>query len=522
MTTHAIRAAAVSLRGNPFEQPEADCLLHHADALLLMQDGRIAGFGDYADLHATLPPGTEVTHYRDAIITPGFIDTHVHYPQLQMIGADGAQLLEWLQRYTFPAEAQFAGPAHAAEAAELFLRELLRNGTTTAAVYCTVHPQSVDALFAAAQRHGALMIAGKVLMDRNAPEALCDTAQRGYDESRALIARWHDVGRLRYAVTPRFAPTSTEAQLEAAGALLRAHDGLYLQTHLSETAAEVAWVQQLFPERSGYLDVYAHAGLVGRRSVFGHAVHVSEPELCTCHQTGAALAHCPTSNLFLGSGLFDLRAATDPRRPVRVGLGTDVGGGTSLSLLRTAAEAYKVAALRGAPLSAVQALYLATLGGARALYLDERIGRLAIGNDADLCVLDLKATPLLAYRTRFCESVEEQLFALMTLGDDRAVRATYVAGVCVHDRDDKEGQGSALDPLRAEPLEPVCFLAPQASRPGHGKMPAAQESDWVSKGLRPLAGRGQSPRLPCVVREAQNFPRKSRLPISTPFIRRRL
>ena len=250
-----------------------------------------------------------------------------------------------------------------------------------------------------------------------------------------LIRRWHGRGRLRYCVTPRFAPASTEAQLDAAGVLLRAHDGLFLQTHLSESVTEVEWVRALFPRRRDYLDVYAHAGLVGSRCIFGHGIHLSESELDACHQHGAALAHCPTSNLFLGSGLFRLFDAVDPRRPVLVGLGSDVGAGTSLSLLRIAGEAYKIAALRGDRLSALQAFYLATLGGARALRLQDRIGRLSPGHDADLCLLDLHATPLLSHRMRACESVEDQLFALMTLGDDRAVRATYVAGRCVHDRD---------------------------------------------------------------------------------------
>ena len=272
-------------------------------------------------------------------------------------------------------------------------------------------------------------------MDRNAPADLLDTAQRGYDESTALIRRWHGKGRQLYCVTPRFAPTSTEAQLDAAGALLRDHAGVYVQTHLSENRNEVAWVQDLFPRRSSYLDVYAHAGLVGARSVFGHAIHLSEADFCTCHATGAALSHCPTSNLFLGSGLFRLFDAVNPKRPVRVGLGTDVGAGTSLSHLKTLGEAYKVAALAGTKLNAVQSFYLATLGGARSLYLDDRLGKLAVGYDADICVLDPRATPFLAFRSSYCESIEALLFMLMTLGDDRCIAATYVAGACVYSRD---------------------------------------------------------------------------------------
>ena len=439
----ALRGPAATLTDNPFEQPSRACLAYHEDALVLIGDGAIRAFGPYAELAPTLPAGLEPVHYPRHLIVPGFIDAHVHYPQLQMIGAYGAQLLDWLTTYTFPAEQSLADAAHAARVARLFLRELLRAGTTTAMVYCTVHPQSVEAFFAESERFNTRMIAGKVMMDRNAPAALLDTAQSGYDESLALIERWHGRGRQLYCVTPRFAPTSTEAQLDAAGALLATRDGLFLQTHLCENAAEVAWVRELFPARQSYLDVYAHAGLVGPRAMFGHAVHMHESDFCTCHQSGAGLAHCPTSNLFLGSGLFPLFQAVDPRRPVKVGLGTDVGGGTSLSQLQTLNEAYKVAALAGHKLDAVQAFYLATLGGARALHLDHLVGSIAAGREADLCVLDPHATPLMDFRAGYCASIEELLFMLMTLGDDRAVRATYVAGCCVYDR------ARAGDPFRS-------------------------------------------------------------------------
>jgi guanine deaminase len=434
----ALRGAALSFRGNPFQEPAEACISHHKDALILMEGGKIKAAGPYAELADSLPEDVVPVHYPDALICTGFIDTHVHYPQVQMIGAYGSQLLEWLEKYTFVAEQQFADKDHARVGAKVFLRELLRGGTTTAAVYCTVHPHSVDAFFEESARFNTRMIAGKVLMDRNAPQSLLDTAERGYTESKALIARWHGRGRQLYCVTPRFAPTCSEAQLDAAGTLLREHEGLFMQTHLSENPAEVDWVMKLFPERSNYLDVYAHAGLAGKRSIFGHAVHLSEEEFCTCHQTGAALAHCPTSNLFLGSGLFRLFDAVDPRRPVRVGLGTDVGGGTSLSQLQSLNEAYKIAALRGDRLNAIQAFYLATLGSAHCLYLDDRLGKIEAGYEADLCILDPKATPLMAYRSNYCDSLEEVLFMLMTLGDDRAVRATYVAGECVYDRE-REG-----------------------------------------------------------------------------------
>lgn len=435
MPVTALRGQIVSLRDNPFERAPADCLDWHEDGLVIMEGGRITAAGAYEAVKGALPAGVTPAHHPDKILMPGLIDTHVHYPQIQMIGAYGEQLLEWLNTYTFPTELEFADQAHAARVAKVFLRELLRAGTTTAMVYCTVHPQSVEAFFAESERLGTRMIAGKVLMDRNAPAALLDTAQRGHDESAALIARWHGRGRQLYAVTPRFAPTSTEAQLEAAGALLRAHPGVYMQTHLCENRAEIDWVRDLFPERASYLDTYDHAGLVGPRAVFGHAIHMHEGDFCTCHDTGAAIAFCPTSNLFLGSGLFKLAEASDPRRPVRVGLGTDVGAGTSLSQLQTLNEAYKVAALGGTRLDALRAFWLATLGGARALYLEDRLGRIAPGYEADLIVVDPRATPFMAFRAEHCRSIEEILFLLMTMGDDRAIAETWVAGRKVHDRD---------------------------------------------------------------------------------------
>ncbi len=438
-----LRAGAISFRGNPFLAPVEDCFTYEPDALLVMAGGTITAFGPYEAVKPTLPEGTAITVFPDALLCPGFIDTHVHYPQTEMIGAFGGQLLEWLERYTFPTELKFADPAYAARIAKVFLRELLRAGTTTAMVYCTVHPHSADALFAESERFDTLMIAGKVLMDRNAPPGLLDTSiAQGMDETEALIARWHRRGRQLYAVTPRFAGSSTAAQLEAAGHLLSRHDGLFMQTHVSENLAEIAWIAGLFPERADYLEVYAHAGLIGPRSVLGHGVHLDEGNLCTCHETGAALAHCPTSNLFLGSGLFRLFETQDLRRPVRVGLGTDVGAGTSFSQLMTLGEAYKTAALRGDRLDGLKGFYLATLGGAHALHLDHRLGQLAPGYAADVCVLDLKATDLLALRTAQSADITDTLFALMTLGDDRAVAATYVAGRRVYDR------ARADDPFR--------------------------------------------------------------------------
>ncbi|HSI38945.1 MAG TPA: guanine deaminase [Xanthobacteraceae bacterium] len=447
----ALRGTTISFTGDPFQTDPARCLRHEEDGLVLVAGGRILAAGAYAALKHRIPDGVVPTEYPNSIITAGFVDTHVHYPQLQMIGAFGEQLLEWLQTYTFVAEQQFADKSHADYVARQFLRTLLRCGTTTAAVYCTVHPQSVDAFFEESERFNTRMVAGKVLMDRNAPAALLDTAERGFRESQALIARWHGRGRQHYCVTPRYAGSSTEAQLDTAAALMREADELFLQTHVSENLDEIAWMRELFPARSSYLDIYAHAGLVTKRAVFGHGVHLSEEDFCTCHHTGAALAHCPTSNLFLGSGLFRLFDAQDPRRPVRVGLGTDIGAGTSLSQLQSLNEAYKVAQLNKTRLTSVQAFYLATLGGARALYLDDRIGKVEAGFDADLCVLDTRATELLAFRADYCRDIHELLFMLMTLGDDRAVRATYVGGHLAYDRE-RAGNAFSYPPAAAREL----------------------------------------------------------------------
>jgi guanine deaminase len=337
-----------------------------------------------------------------------------------------------LNNYTFPCESQFADKAHADQVADIFLAELLRNGTTTALVFASVHPQSVDALFEAAERLNLRLIAGKVMMDRNAPDYLVDTAASSYADSKALIERWHGKGRLHYAVTPRFAPTSTAEQLALAGQLLGEHPGLYMQTHISENVKEVEWVKALFPERKNYLDVYDHYQLLGERSVLAHGVHLCDDECARLAETGSAIAFCPTSNLFLGSGLFNLPQAE--RFKVNVGLGTDVGGGTSFSLLQTLNEAYKVMQLQGEKLSPFKSLYLATLGGARALRLEDRIGTLQPGSDADFVVLDYNATPLLSYRISQSKSFEETLFVLMTLGDDRTVLETYAAGRRVHQR----------------------------------------------------------------------------------------
>jgi guanine deaminase len=431
----AIRGPALTYTGDAFLDGLESAMRFESDAIVAMAGGRITHFGPASEVRAQLPAGTVVKEYgSDTVIMAGFIDCHVHYPQTQIIGAFGAQLIDWLNQYTFIAEQQFADEEHARAVAKVFLAECLRNGTTSAAVYCTVHPHSVDAFFEEAQALGMRMIAGKVLMDRHAPQALTDTAQRGYDESSALIAKWHGKGRQLYAVTPRFAASSTPAQMEMAGALWHEHPGTYLQSHVSENRSEVAWVRELYPERKSYLDVYDHYRQLGPRSIYGHGIWLAEQELERCHETGTAIAHCPTSNQFLGSGLFNMANAMNPKRAVRVGLATDLGAGTSFSMLQTLNEAYKVAQLNGNTLSAGHAFYLATRGTAKALYLEDKIGSIAPGMEADVIVLDLKATPIIEYRMRHCRDIHEVLFILMTLGDDRAVQATYIAGNLAYQR----------------------------------------------------------------------------------------
>jgi guanine deaminase len=398
----------------------------HEDGGLVVRGGVFEAAGEWRSLAPALPAGTQVVDCSGRLIVPGFVDAHVHYPQSDIIASYGEQLLEWLERYTFPTERRFGDPAHAREVASFFLDELLRNGTTTALVFATVHPASVDAIFEEARARGMCLAAGKVLMDRNCPEFLRDTAASGYEDSAALIERWHGRDRLLYAVTPRFAPTSTDLQLRLAGQLAAEHPGVLVQSHVAENMDEVRWVAELFPASRSYLDVYDRFGLLRRGAVYAHCIHLDAADRRRMAEAGAAMAFCATSNLFLGSGLFDLDAARAHR--VGVGIGTDVGGGTSFSLLRTLAESYKVAQLARQRLSPLEAFYLATLGGARALGLDDRIGSFLPGRAADFVVLDPAATPLMARRMKRAEGLVDELFVLMMLGDDRAVEATFVAG----------------------------------------------------------------------------------------------
>lgn len=429
----ALRGAALSFRGDPFIDGDEASLHYEQDGLILIENGIVTAFGDYQALKTQLRDHN-IKQYSDALILPGFIDTHVHYPQTQMTGAYGKQLIDWLNKYTFVTEQQFANADHATLVSDFFLGECLRAGTTTASVYCTVHPGSVDAFFQAADKRNMRMIAGKVLMDRNAPDALTDTAQSGYDQSEALITRWHGLNRLSYAITPRFAPSSTPQQLEAAGALWKKHPHTHMQTHIAENQHEVDWVKSLYPERHNYLDVYSHYGLVGPRAIFGHALHLEDVEWRQLAQTGSAVSHCPTSNSFLGSGLFDFARAKQADQPIRLGLATDVGAGTTLSMLQTMGAAYKIGQLGHYSLSAAKAFYLATRGAAQALYLEDKVGSISPGMEADLLVLDLKSTPLIDFRMQHCENIEEALFIQMTMGDDRATEAVYIAGELAYSR----------------------------------------------------------------------------------------
>jgi guanine deaminase len=426
-----VRGHTIALRHDPFVGDPAGALVTDSDGAVLIEGGRIVELGNGADLVAR-HPGVRVEAYPGHFILPGFVDAHVHYPQIGVIASYGRQLIEWLSTYTFPAELAFEDPAHAAAMAELYLDECLRNGITAASVYCTVHPQSAEALFAAAERRGMAIAAGKVLMDRNAPPGLCDTPKRAYDESAALIARWHGKGRARYVVSPRFAITSTPEQLEAAGALWRAHPTTLMQTHIDENAAEIAWVRDLYPAEPDYFDVYECFGLVGPGANFGHAIHLTPRERRRFIETGSGISHCPTSNLFLGSGLCNVHGLASDGVPI--GLGTDVGGGTSFSMFATMRAAYEIAQLRGRSLHPAEALWLATRGSARVLGMADRIGDLASGYDADLVILDPASTPLLANRMSRVRDVGEALFAQMVLADDRAIRAVYVAGRLAYER----------------------------------------------------------------------------------------
>jgi guanine deaminase len=429
-TTVAHRGAILYFTSDPGPRDDPDSFVFIEDGVLLVENGLVAAVGPATQLLSALPGNMEVVEHVNGILMPGFVDTHIHYPQTDVIASGGRNLLEWLENYTFPAERRFSDGGYARETADFFLDELARNGTTTALVFCTVHRVCVEAFFEAAKLRRMRMIAGKVLMDRNAPEYLRDTAQTGENESRELFETWHGRDRLHYAITPRFAATSSPEQLESARRLAADFPGAYIQSHVAETRDEVAWVKKLFPDAHSYLDVYDHYGLLRDRAVYAHCIHLDQTDRARMAQSGAAAAFCPSSNLYLGSGLFDIAAAD--AAGMRFSIATDVGGGSSFSMLRTMGDAYKVAQLSGQPLSPLRSFYLATLGGARILGLEHRIGGFKVGSEADFIVLDLHATALIARRTTQSRTLAERLLVMITLGDDRAIGRTYILGRQVH------------------------------------------------------------------------------------------
>jgi len=415
------RARLFTPVSDPFTKGVESSFVTHDDGFIAIEDGRIATVGPWTE-H---PDGDIIDLGRQALISPGFVDTHLHAPQLEMIGSYGGHLLEWLNRYTFSTEAKFADPQYARRGAQAFFAELLRNGTLCALVFSTIHAEATDIFFDEAERRGFRAIIGKTMMDRNAPPYLLEKPRDSYDQSRSLLKKWHNRGLLRYAVSPRFAPTSTPELLEAAGALKKEFPDAYVQTHISENRNEVQWVHELFPEAE-YADVYDRYGLLSERTVLAHGVHLTEEELDLLSRRGARIAHCPNSNLFLGSGLFRLHRVIESG--VLVGLGTDIGAGTTPSMFAAMADAYKVQQVQNISLSPYQLWYMATLGGARALSMDGETGSLEPGKSADFVVLDLQATPLIALRSERASSLQDLLAGLIFMGDDRVVSRAFIAG----------------------------------------------------------------------------------------------
>ena len=403
-----------------------DAVVHHRHGALLIEDGKIAAVGPAESLRAAHPE-VPVTDHGAHLLSPGFIDAHVHYPQTAIIASWGKRLIDWLNSYTFPEETRFADADYARDVAGRYLDLALANGTTSACSFCTIHPESVDALFEAAQARGMRMLAGRTCMDRNAPDGLRDTAQSAYDQSKALLERWHDTDRLSYVITPRFSPTSSPEQLSALGALWAEHPDCLMQTHLSEQTDEVAWVRDLYPQARDYLDTYEAHGLLGENALYGHAIHLEPREAARIAEIGAALIHCPTSNSFIGSGLFDWPQRLAERQ--RIGLATDTGGGSSFSMLRTMAATYEIGQLTGQPLHPAQLWWLATQGSARALRIEHKVGALATGMEADFIAVDLASTPAIAQRQARAEDIWEALFPTIMMGDDRAIAGTWIAGV---------------------------------------------------------------------------------------------
>ena len=423
MARTLLRGRVLSFLDEPQALDDVASYRYWEDGEVEIEDGKVVSVGQFDGAQQA---NTTIIDHSGKLILPGLIDPHIHFPQMQVIGSYAANLLEWLNTYTFVEEQRFADEAHAARIAGRFFDELIRHGTTTAAAYCTVHPQSVDAFFGAAAERNMLMVGGKVMMDRNAPEALRDTPQSGYDDTKVGIARWHGQGRAHYAITPRFAITSTPEQMEMAETLAREYPDLHIQTHVDENLEEIAFARELFPNLPDYLGIYERYHLLGPKTLLGHCIHLTHRECEVLAETRSVAVWCPTSNLFIGSGLFDhdrLQA-----HDVRIGIATDVGGGTSYSMLHTLDEGYKVLQLRGQRLNPLRAFYMMTLGNARAMSLDGRIGAIEVGRDADLVVLDARSTPQMALRMEAVDTLANELFLLQTCGDDRAVVETYVAG----------------------------------------------------------------------------------------------
>lgn len=429
MTETLIRGRLLSFKAAPQHITDTDSYLYEIDGAVLVKNGLILASGAYDQVKAKASEAAMEVDHRPHLILPGFIDCHVHFPQMQVIGSYAANLLEWLNTYTFPEECRFVETAHAQRIATHFFDEFLRQGTTTAVAYCSVHKTSADAFFAESARRGTRMIAGKVMMDRNAPQGLLDTPQSGYDETRELIESWHGRGRNMVAITPRFAITSTPEQMERTQALAYEFPDLHIQTHLSENREEIDFTASLYPDAIDYTDIYARYGLLGKKTLFGHAIHLSEREADVLSESGSVAVHCPTSNLFLGSGLFPLKTIQRREKPVRLAVATDIGGGTSYSMLRTMDEAYKIQQLLGERLNPLESFYHMTLGNAKALSLADKIGTLEPGTEADLVVLNARATPAMALKMEAVTTLTEELFLMQTLGDDRVVVETYVAGV---------------------------------------------------------------------------------------------
>jgi len=425
VSAKVLRGRVLTFLRKPEGPDDTDSYLYLEDGgIAIGDDGKIVAVGDFSEISAS--HSDPVIDHRPNLIMPGFIDPHIHFVQMQVVGSYAGSLLEWLNTYTFVEEQRFADPDHASRIASAFFDELIRNGTTTAAAYCSVHPESADAFFAEAEKRNMAMVAGKCMMDRNCPEGLQDTPQTGYDDTKALIAKWNGKGRANYAITPRFAITSTHEQMEMVAALAKEYPDLHIQTHLSENDVEIAFTQELFPEHKDYTSVYAHYGLLRPKALYGHAIHLSDSEIGMMAETGSVAVSCPTSNLFLGSGLYDFEKAEQAGMTTAVA--TDIGGGTSYSMLRTLDEFYKVQQLNKNRLTPLMSFYLMTRGNAEAMQIDVDIGSIAAGSYADLVVLDVRATPAMAIKMERVETLSEELFLLQTLGDDRAIAETYVAG----------------------------------------------------------------------------------------------